>query len=293
MPYLGAKFKSLGAFPIYRERVTSRKYILGLCEDVAAMLNNGDNVIVFPEGGRSYSGAMLKMKAGLIAANVIAQFRSPHKPHYYLPFTVSYEVLPEIGHLRCLEKGRRLRRDKRGLLSRAAGSLLYYGADLAAFARFILSAGSAARYGNVYLDYGDPLEVGSVIDIERACVSDATTALVTHKAAARRIAEEIARCLAGLYRILPMHVVAYELKNGRTRHDDITARIPGVIGLLEAHRRNCKTLKTLSSKDVFDQGAAQLCHLDAVVVRAGDVSLIKPEVVSYCARAVDLPEVGH
>ena len=134
MPYLGPKFSSLGAFPIYRDRVMSRKYILGLCEDVAAMLDNGDNVIVFPEGGRSYSGAMLKMKAGLIAANIIAQFRSPQRRHYYLPFTVSYEVLPEIGYLSCLEKGRRLRRGKHGLLTRAAGSFFYWGADLTALA---------------------------------------------------------------------------------------------------------------------------------------------------------------
>jgi 1-acyl-sn-glycerol-3-phosphate acyltransferase len=288
VPYLGSKFVSLGAFPIYRDRVTSRTYLLGLCEEVAGMLDDGDNVIVFPEGGRSYSGAMLKMKAGVIAANLIAQFRSPDRPHCYLPFTVSYEVLPEIGHLGLLGRSRRLRRDKHARLTRAAGSVLYYGADLAAFTGFVLSAASRGRYGNVYLDYGEPFEIGSVVDVERACVPDAKSALIALKAAARRVAEEIARRLARLYRILPMHVLAHELTNGHTRQGDITARIPAAVESLHAQGRNCRALDELSSGDVFDQGAAQLGQLKAVAVRAGDVRVMRPEVVSYCARAVEL-----
>ncbi len=287
MPCLGPKFTALGAFPIHRERVTSRRYVLGLCEDVVAMLDDGSNVIVFPEGGRSYSGAMLKMKAGLIAANVIAQFRSPEKPHYFLPFTVSYEVLPEIGYLSCLGRGRRLRRRGHALLTRAAGSVLYYGADVTAFAGLILSAGFAARYGSVYLDYGEPFEVRSVVDIERACVPAAKAALVAHTAAARRVAEEIARCLARLYRILPMHVVACALKNGHTREGDITARIPALVDGLERQGRNCKALRALRGREVFEQGAAQLRYLQAVELRAGDLTPVRAGVVDYCARAVE------
>jgi glycerol-3-phosphate O-acyltransferase len=291
MPYLGSKFVSLGAFPVYRDHVTSRTYVLRLCEQVAGMLDDGDNVVVFPEGGRSYGGAMLKMKAGIIAANVVAQFRSPERPHCYLPVTVSYEVLPEIGHLRCLAKGRSLRRDARGLLTRAAGICLYYGADLAAFAAFILSAGLAGRYGNVYLDYGEPLEVGSVIDIDGARVPDAETALFARKVAVRRVAEEIARRLTCLYRILPMHVVAHELRNGHTSQVDITTRIPHLIDRLEAQRRNCKSLRALSAREVFEQGTAQLRCLHAIAVGAGGVTPVRAAVVDYCARAVEAGDV--
>ncbi len=286
VPFVGSKFVSLGAFPIHRDRVTSRSYIVGLCEAVVRMLDDGDNVIVFPEGGRSYSGAMLSLKAGVIAANLIAQSRSPDRPHCYLPFTVSYEVLPEIGHLGLLERGRRLRRDERAWLSRVVGTLLYYGADLAAFARFMLSAGGGGRYGDVYLDYGEPLEVGSIVDLGRAR-ADATAGLVAHKAAARQAAEEIARRLARLYRILPMHVLAHELTSGRTRREDITARVPRVVGSLEAGARNCKSLTGLSSSELFDRAAVQLLRLGAVAVRGGEVSVVRPEVVRYCARAIE------
>ncbi len=291
LPYLGSKFVSLGAFPVHRDRVTSRSYLVGLCEEVVRMLDDGDNVIVFPEGGRSYSGAMLSLKAGVIAANLIAQARSPDRPHCYLPFTVSYEVLPELDHLGLLERGRRLRRDERAWLTRAAGTLLYYGADLAAFARFMLSAGGQGRYGDVYMDYGEPFEVGSVVDLEKACAADAADGLVAHKAAARRVAEEIARRLARLYRILPMHVLAHELTSGRTRREDIAARVPGIVGSLQARARNCKSLTGLSNGELFDRAAAQLLRLNAVAVRGGEVSVVRPEVVRYCARAID--DVGR
>lgn len=293
MPYIGTKFASLGAFPIYRDRVTSRKYVLETCDAVAAMLDDGDNIIVFPEGGRSYGGAMLKMKSGLIAANVIAQCRSPHRQHYYLPFTVSYEVLPEISYLSWLEKGRRLRRDTHRWVRRATGRFFYYGADLAAFASFILSGRFGSRYGNVYLDYAEPFAIGSVIDVKKTYVPDAKNALVAHKVATKRVAEEIRRSLARLYRILPMHVVAYELKNGHTRQGDITARIPAMIGLLETQGRNCRTLNALSDKEVFEQGTAQLRHLNAVAVHAGDVSPMKADIINYCAHAVDPPDLGQ
>jgi glycerol-3-phosphate O-acyltransferase len=229
---------------------------------------------------------MLRMKTGVIGANLIAQFRSPDRPHCYLPFAVSYEVLPEIGHLGLLEKGRRWRKEERAGMRRAAGTMLYYGADLAALGRFICSAGFAGRYGNVYLDYGEPFEIRSVIDVSRARAADTRAAVLAHKALARRLADEIAGRLARLYRILPMHVLAHELTSGHTRQDDITARIPAVVGALHAQGRNCKSLNTLSARDVFDQGAAQLRYLGAVALRAGDVSLVRPEVVAYCARAV-------
>ena len=121
---------------------------------------------------------------------------------------------------------------------------------------------------------------------------DAKTALVAHKVATRRVAKEIGRRLARLYRILPMHVVAYELKSGRTRQSDIIARIPAMIDLLEAQGRNCRTLNTLSDKEVFEQGTAQLRHLNAVTVHAGDVSPIKADIVNYCAHAVDPARLG-
>jgi 1-acyl-sn-glycerol-3-phosphate acyltransferase len=289
MPYIGAKFTALGAFPICRDRVTSGRYVLGLCEQVAAMLEDGDNVVAFPEGGRSYGGGMLRMKSGLLAASIVAQSRSPHRPHYYLPFTVSYEVLPEIGHLGWLQKAKRLRADAQPWVKRAAGSVLWYGADLAALARLVASSRSGGRYGGVYLDYGEPLAVGSLIDVRQTPAPDAKSALVAHKAATKRVARELGRHLARLYRILPMHVVAHALRGGRTGTGDIAASIPALVDSLEAQGRNCRNLRALSAAEVLEQGTAQLRRLDAVAVRAGDIRPLRAEVIDYCARAVDPP----
>jgi 1-acyl-sn-glycerol-3-phosphate acyltransferase len=290
MPWIGAKFTSLGAFPICRDRVTGGKYVLGLCEQVAAMLEDGDNVVAFPEGGRSYGGGMLRMKSGLIAASIVAQCRSPHRPHYYLPFAVSYEVLPEVDHLGCLEKARRLRGDDQTWVRRAAGSAFWYGADLTALARLVLSSRSSGRYGSVYIDYGEPLAVGSLVDLRETHAPDSRSVLVAHKADTKRVAEEIGRHIARLYRLLPMHVIAHELRSGRTSRGDITAGIPVVIDALEAQGRNCRSLRALSAADVLEQGTAQLRRLNAVAVRAGDLRAVRAGVIDYCARAVDPPD---
>jgi 1-acyl-sn-glycerol-3-phosphate acyltransferase len=293
MPYVGRRFTALGAFPVCRSRATSRRYVLELCEEVVAMLENGDNVIVFPEGGRSYGGAMMEMKTGLVAANVIAQCRSPDKAHYYLPITVSYEVLPEIRHLGWLEKGRRLRRGSDRPVRRATGNLLYYGADLAAFARVGLAPRLGIRYGGVYLDYGEPIALGDILDIESTDVSEAKQDLFAHKAAVKRVAEEIRKQLTRLYRLLPMHVVAHALKCGHSRQEDITARIPETVGRLERLNRNCKTIAALSHTELFERGATQLQNLDAIHRHNGTICTARAEIVDYCAQAIEPPDPGQ
>jgi 1-acyl-sn-glycerol-3-phosphate acyltransferase len=292
MPYVGRRFTALGAFPVRRSRATSRQYVLELCDQVVAMIEDGDNVIVFPEGGRSYGGAMMEMKTGLVAANVIAQHRSPHKEHYYLPVTVSYEVLPEIRYFGWLAKGRRLRRGPARLVRRATGNLLYYGADLAAFARLGLAPRLGVRYGGVYLDYGEPIRIGAIVDIERIQASEAKHDLFAHKAAVKRVGEEIHRQLTRLYRLLPMHVVAHVLKCGHTQREDITARIPETIGRLQRQNRNCKTIAALSDTELFELGTTQLRNLDAIQLRNGTISMARAEIVDYCAHAIEPPDPG-
>ena len=287
MPYVGKRITALGAFPVYRDRATSRKYIFELCEEVVAMLDDGDNIIVFPEGGRSYGGAMMEMKSGLIAANIIAHYRSPQNKHCYLPFTISYEILPEIRCFNWIEKGKQLRKERDSLLQKITGNLFYYGADLAAFAKFTLARRFGIRYGNVYIDYAEPFEIDTIIDIRKNYDSKAKNDFFAHKAAIKRVGEEIYRYLTRLYRILPMHVIAYVLKNGSTRRNDIIAKIPAVISLLEKQNKNCKTLNTLSEKELFEQGTDQLRHLNAIQMQNNSVRIRKNDIINYYAQSVE------
>jgi len=90
-----------------------------------------------------------------------------------------------------------------------------------------------------------------------------------------------------------MHVVASELKNGHTRQDDVTARIPATIGPAGEAGQELQEPRRPVPQEVFEQGTAQLRHLNAVTVRSGEVDSIRADIVSYCARADRAADVGR
>jgi len=83
-----------------------------------------------------------------------------------------------------------------------------------------------------------------------------------------------------------MHVVAYALKNGSAGQNDITAKIPSIISQLKAQDKNCKTLDTLSEKEIVEQGTGQLRHLNAITVKNSTVHILKHDIINYYAQAI-------
>lgn len=288
LPYIGPKFKSLGAFPVSREKATGRSYLKYLCSQVVDMLNDGDNMIVFPEGGRSYRGNMMKIRGGIIGAHVLSQWRNRDKKHYYLPAAISYEQLPELRYFDMLERGRTLRKGAKGkMVKKARGNLFYFGADAIAFSKFLLANKVGAHYGNVYIDYDEPVAVEDLVDLDALHNKKQKDEFYAHRAAMQQVGDRIYQKFQSLLRLLPMHILAGamvgKLECGRKEAVEQCGRI---MDRLHTQDRNVKSLEGLSEREIVAQGMRQLATMHGVSVRHGRLQVKKSTVVKYYAAAL-------
>lgn len=288
LPYVGSKFKSWGAFTVYRARARNRSYLFQLCNQVIKMLDNGDNIIVFPEGGRSYSGQMMEMKYGILAANIIAQYHSPEKQYFYLPITISYEKLPELIYFEILEKGRRLLKQKDGFLQNMLGNAYYFGADIVAFAKFLTAHNVGIHYGEVFIDYKEPVAVNDIVDIKKHYSTGKQNEFFAHKASIQKVGEEVRTWLRQLYRILPMHIVAAILvKSGPCTQSEIAHKIPEIVVALEKENRNCKSFITMSEKEIVEKGIDQLRFSQAITTKANKIEIQNIKILKYFTASLE------
>lgn len=288
IPFLGKKFRSLGAFTVYRARSQNRKYIFDLCYDVVKMLDNNEKIIVFPEGGRSYQGNMMQMKNGVIAANIIAQYQSPEKRYCFVPISISYEKLPELTYFNILQKGKKIRKEKHGLLKRFQGNLYYFGADVLAFSKFILAHKFNINYGAVYIDYGDPIFLNDIIDINKYYSPGMRNEFVAHKIAIKKLSDEIKESFQRLYRILPMHVVAAILdKRGSCSKKEAVKHISMVMDIIDKNNQNTKSIHSLAESDLLDIGIEQLYFSKGINVSKNFIEIKYPQFIKYYATTID------
>lgn len=289
MPYVGRKFLSYGAFSVYRTRALNRNYIFELTKQVVGMLLDNENIILFPEGGRSYDGSMMELKNGILAANILAQHRDPEHQYKYLPCAISYEHLPEINWFELLEKGKQLRKLKLGFFGSLRANTYYYGSDLIAFAKFIAAHKFRLRYGRVIIDYDTPVAVNDIVDIAKEYAPNARNEFFAHKTAMQIVGEDIRKRLVKLYRVLPMHVVAAALmrKNG-TEANALTGLITEICGALEKNGRNCKSLSPFSSQEILEKGIDQLNNVKALSGEGNNVRIRSKKLITYYAASIDV-----
>lgn len=287
LPYAGKKFRSYGAFTVYRARSHRRSYIFELTQQVVQMLNNRDNIIVFPEGGRSYDGSMMAMKSGILAANILAQHRNPERRFVYLPVAISYERFPELFYFDILQHGRDLRAKKADMLTRIRGNMYYFGADLFAFMKFLTAHKFGIQYGDVFIDYGEPIAVNDIVDLKGNYAPHARNEFLAHKVSIQRAGEAIREQLLCLYRILPMHVVAAIVKEtGPTTPLEIQHRIPDVVAALVKNKRNCKSLHALADRAILEKGIAQLAFAKAIIQNGKLIHPKKNKILHYYAASI-------
>jgi len=148
LPYIGPRFLAFGAFAVARDGGFERNYVRNLCAQVVKMLEDGDAVLVFPEGGRSYTGAMLDIKGGILNAALMTQAANPNKDVYLLPAAISYECPPDVPFFPTLLKGRRCARSQATFSSGFWGACITSGRTLWRSRRLCLRprAAGAARY---------------------------------------------------------------------------------------------------------------------------------------------------
>lgn len=288
LPYVGSKFKSWGAFTVYRARARNRSYLFHLCNQVISMLDSGDNIIVFPEGGRSYSGQMMDMKYGILAANIIAQYHSPEKQYFYLPITISYEKLPELIYFEILEKGRRLLKQKDGFLQNMLGNAYYFGADIVAFAKFLVAHNVGIHYGEVFIDYKEPVAVNDIVDLKKHYSTAKKNEFFAHKTSIQKVGEELRTYLLQLYRILPMHIVAALLaKSGSCTQSEIEKKVPDIVVALEKGNRNCKSFIAMSEKETVEKGIDQLRFSQAITIKANKIEIKNMKIIKYFTASLE------
>ncbi len=288
MPILGQRFRSLGAFTVYRANSHKRSYIFELTRKVMEMLDTRDNIIVFPEGGRSYNGKMLEIKGGILAANILAQSQSPERKYVYLPTAISYEQLPEVPYFKQILRGKVLRKNNSRFIKKMTGNAIYFGGDIFAFTKLAAAKKFGGNYGDVYIDYTDPIPVNDIVDIKKNYSPNARNEFFAHKTSIKAVGNEIRRQLFKLYRLLPMHVIAAILKESGPCAIDLTeSKVNDVMNELQKKNRNCKSLNPLSEKEIVEKGVMQLCHSKAITFRR---NILKPrysEILDYYAASIE------
>jgi len=145
-------FKNWGACFIDRKKISMNgryrrekkiEYLNGIDLAIKNFLLNGDSLLQFPEGGRSYSGEVMeKIKTGILSSILdIAKEREL----YGVDIAINYDKRVEEGFFDRLKKAH----DKRNIF----GKWEYYFWD---FYAFFIKRPLLKNKGNAYMNFGKP-----------------------------------------------------------------------------------------------------------------------------------------
>jgi 1-acyl-sn-glycerol-3-phosphate acyltransferase len=291
LPWLGPRFLTFGAFAVARDSGFDRNYVRKLCAHVITMLEGGDSILVFPEGGRSYSGAMLEIKGGILNAALMLQAATPDRDVFLVPAAISYDCPPDLPYFPLLLKGKTMRKRPNGFFKRALGSVYYFGADIMAFLPFLFARHLGRKYGALYMDYGMPVSVRSIVDLEANRVPGARDEFAAHRASLDIVGARIRKMFDAAYRILPAHIVSAGIKAaaGGINREALATFAAEMKESLAKGERNCKTVGPMPPQEIVAKGIAQLRKLKAVKVRGQEILVRKAYIIDYFAATV-LPQ---
>lgn len=288
LPYIGPRFTAFGAFTVERDTGFERNYVRNLCNSVIKMMENNDGIIVFPEGGRSYSGATLEIKIGILGAAILTQAKYPDRDVYFLPAALSYEYPPDLPYFKMLLKGKKLRKKSNFILKRILGNILYFGGDILAFVPFVNAKLLKRKYGSVYFDYLEPVSVKKMVDIEANRQQGARDEFSAHRVSMQQLSQIVYDQLKKIYRLLPGHVVATLLKNNNPLIVSAAREsVKDVLDFIRAKSYNGKTLFSMDTQEIVEKGIHQLLRYKAISVKHGIISVKKPEIIDYWSKAID------
>lgn len=287
LPWIGKKFLTLGAFTVARDTGFDRHYVRNLCFDVVSMIEKGDIVLVFPEGGRSYNGSMLEMRTGVIGASVICQAKDISRDVHIIPVAVSYEFPPELPWFAMQLRGKALRKRGNSFFKKLIGSILYFGADLRSFLPILFARHFGYKYGAIFIDYAEPVSVRSLVDVAANKVADARDEFSAHRVSMQKLSEDMHRRLTALYRVLPMHVAAAQLKEHGSRSvTDLADAFPATIADLKSKNRNVKQLEKFTAIENAKTGIEKLRAIGAVTLKGNVCAVRNKAIIDYFAATI-------
>lgn len=167
LQWMGIDFGKLGAFWIDRDKIgTGREETIAqgteIEEKVTSLINNGNDILVFPEGGRAYDGSILKkFKPGIIKNVLMAK-----KNFDIINIAFAYSPRIEEEYFKILNAFKNLGK---------IGRTLYVATDATAFAlRYLFRPESKTR-----INIGKPTALEIVVNgCENIC--DKISAIKNH-----------------------------------------------------------------------------------------------------------------
>lgn len=287
LPYIGPRFRAFGAFDVEREIAFERDYVKKLCYRVVEMMEKREAVIVFPEGGRSYSGATLEIKTGILGAAVLLQARRPAEDVLLVPMTISYEYPPDVPWFGLLLRGKKFRKRTHSFLIRLLGSLFYFGADILAFIPFLLAPRTGRTYGAVYVDYDAPVAVRSLVTFNTVAAAAGKDDFFSNRNAMQQLAKIMRKRLCTLFRILPQHLLASIVRERTTLSiREAETLLPALIDTLRTDGKNLKSAEGRTPAEIVALGKKPLLRLKAISQKGDMLTVRKKQIIDYCSAPV-------
>ncbi len=283
LPVIGKKFKKLGAFTVHRSKATHRNYVRELCRDAVEILKKGESIVVFPEGGRSYSGEMKNLKGGLITAGFMAQTRDPEKDYFLAPISITYEKPPELKFLNTIQKGKNIRSGTKNPFKKLYGNILYFGGDISAFLVLFLASKLSKKYGNVYINFGNPLNIKELQKQYNQYDPDARDEFSAHRFTVKKANSMIYDKFTTLMKITPVNVVAKVLSdNTPLEVNKAEVLLPEMLNKLPADTKSdTSALHRRDPAEVFDTGLRHLVSSGAAEKKGGYIRIKSPGLINY------------
>jgi 1-acyl-sn-glycerol-3-phosphate acyltransferase len=287
LPYIGTRFRNFGAFAVERDTGFERNYVRNLCNNVVSMMQQREAIIVFPEGGRSYSGKMLEIKAGILGASVLTRSRNPQMDVQLIPIAVSYEYPPDLPWFELLLKGKQLRKRDRNFIQKIFGSIYYFGADICAFAPLMFSWLSSRKRGKIYVDYGPPVRLSSIVDIEKNRAPQARDDFSANRQSMQVVSDAMLGHLYKLYRVLPQHIVAAIVaRENEIEVDDALGKCNEFLKKVRDDGRNTIVVDSMSNEEIVQDGIEKLTAIKALDYKAGILSTRSQSMIDYFAATI-------
>lgn len=144
MPVVGSVLRRGGAFFIRRKFGGDKLYTTVFNEYIHTVFSRGYPVEYFVEGGRSRTGRMRSPATGTLAMTVKSHLRNNNRPVVFIPVYIGYEKVFESRSYLVELRGKEKKKEN-----------LF---DL------VKSVKHLKNYGHVYLNFGEPLKLNSLLD---------------------------------------------------------------------------------------------------------------------------------
>lgn len=285
LPVLGNRFLKMGAFSVYRGKASQRSYLFKLTEQVKKLITSGDTVVVFPEGGRSYSGHMLDLKSGITGAAVVAQQENPDKEICYLPVSITYEQPPEVPYFQKLLWGKKQRDEGKNKFMRFIGEMTYYGADIYAFWKRGIISRFGVKYGKVIIAFDEPMPVNKMANIEELYRAKAPNSFMANRVAIKECAEILEKRFHEIHTLFPYNIVGYLIQeNTGASIEELAGKATDLLKTLED--KHPVYISSNEGADLVHEGLKQLKKNKVIRYNNKTYSVTRPDLLTYFAAAV-------